>query len=129
MMVEPKLEGIAHIRTDCGHRPAKRADEPDLYRLLRHSWRGSDCDECDRSQQNLLHFGSPESAPRKAAAILVDRFRSQKPSPPWRFVLADHQANQERANAPIGNGPQPAPCLAGRAAVKHSSGCRSRWAW
>src|SRR5262245_58254981 len=86
MMVEPKLEGIAHVRADCGHRPAKRADEPDLYRLLRHSWRGSDCDECDRSQQNLLHFGSPESAPWKSAAILVDRFRSQKPARLWPFA-------------------------------------------
>src|SRR5262249_31396313 len=33
-MVEPKLEGIAHVRADRGHRPAEGADEANLYRLL-----------------------------------------------------------------------------------------------
>jgi len=50
VMVESQLEGIAHVRADRGHRPAEGADEADLYRLLRHGRRGSERDDCDRSQ-------------------------------------------------------------------------------
>src|SRR5262249_57666789 len=70
VMNEPEREGVAHVVPDRGNRPAERADEADLERLLGQGRRHAERNERGRSDENpFFHVCCP---PRRRAKSKID---------------------------------------------------------
>src|SRR5258706_15371767 len=68
-MIEPELERVAHVVADRGDRPAERADEADLERLLGERRRRAEGEQRDRSHQNFFHVHPPKGKLRRSYLI------------------------------------------------------------
>ncbi len=107
-MIEPELERVAHVVADRGDRPAERADDADLERLLGERRRRAEGKQRDRSHQNSLHVHPPKGKLRRS--YLIGECVKSPLGVAFRPAIGARGGAQRAL----------LPCLAAGLAVKHS---------